>query len=173
MSVALPLERIQRKIFFIRSQKVMLDVDLAELYGVPTKRLNEQVRRNRLRFPADFMFQLTYKEAEEMRSNIGGTHKRNIRHRPLAFSEHGVAMLSSVLNSERAIKTNIAIVRAFIRLREVLLSQKSLALKINELENQINKHGQKFKKHAKQINQIFEAIWRLMNGKKEPIGFKT
>src|SRR6266849_10784845 len=121
----IPSERIEKAILLIRGQKVMLDSDLAELYGVATKRLNEQVRRNRARFPKDFMFQLTGKEAESLRSQNATLKKGRGRHRkyaPYAFTEQGVAMLSSVLNSERAIEVNIAIMRAFVRLREILSS---------------------------------------------------
>ena len=132
-----PVELIERRIYLIRSQKVMADADLAELYQVPTFRLNEAVKRNRNRFPEDFMFQLTEEEAQSLTSQIamskpGGRGGR--RTLPYAFSELGVAMLSSVLNSERAVQMNIVIMRAFVRMRELLGSHKALAEKIEKLE---------------------------------------
>ena len=121
-SSLIPQEVVERKVYLIRGQKVMLDSDLATLYGVPTKRLNEQVKRNRKRFPADFMFQLTAQETETLRSQFATSKDKRggRRTRPYVFTEQGVAMLSSVLNSERAIQVNIAIMRAFVRLREIL-----------------------------------------------------
>jgi len=118
MATTLPTERIERSILLIRGHKVLLDVDLAALYGVPTKRLNEQVRRNRARFPEDFMFQLTAEEATSLRSQFATSNKGRggRRYAPYAFTEQGVAMLSTVLNSERAILVNIEIMRAFVRL---------------------------------------------------------
>jgi hypothetical protein len=149
----------------------MLDSHLAFLYGVPTKRLNEQVRRNISRFPDDFMFQLTDDEYELLRSQ-NATSKSGSggrRYLPLAFTEQGVAMLSTVLNSERAIQVNIAIMRAFVKLREMLSTHKDLALKLEELER-------KFEFHDKQIKSIFEAIRQLMlppEKPKQPIGFRV
>jgi len=118
MATTFPTERIERSILLIRGHKVLLDVDLAALYGVPTKRLNEQVRRNRARFPEDFMFQLTAEEATSLRSQFATSNKGRggRRYAPYAFTEQGVAMLSTVLNSERAILVNIEIMRAFVRL---------------------------------------------------------
>ena len=115
------VEKVERRILFLRGCKVMLDADLAKLYGVPTKRLNEQVRRNLKRFPPDFMFQLTAKDADALRSQFATskTSRGGRRYAPLAFTEQGVAMLSSVLNSERSIQVNIFIMRAFVRLREI------------------------------------------------------
>jgi hypothetical protein len=120
--------RPESRILIIRGHKVMLDVDLAEMYGIPTKRLNEQVKRNFKRFPVDFMFQLTQEEAEFLRSQIATSKKGSggRRYLPLAFTELGVAMLSTVLNSERAILVNIEIMRAFVRLRQVLSKHKDL-----------------------------------------------
>ena len=112
----------------------MLDSHLAQLYGVPTKRLNEQVRRNLRRFPEDFMFRLDPKEAEDMRSQIATASRRNARHQPFAFTEHGVAMLSSVLRSPKAVAVNIEIMRAFVRLRGYLAAQNALARKLADLE---------------------------------------
>jgi len=163
------VEGIEQKIFLIRGKKVMLDIHLAELYGVKTRRLNEQVRRNIKRFPADFMFRLTWEEAQVSRSQFA-TLKRgqNIKHLPHAFTEQGMAMLSSVLHSERAIRVNIAIMRAFVRLRQILAAHKELADRLAELEHRMYKKD-------REIIALFEAIRRLMNPpekKKEPIGFR-
>jgi len=128
---------IERRIYFIRGQKVMLDADLAELYNVPTKALNQAVKRNLERFPDDFMFRLTSEEAESVNRSqiVTGTQKhRDLRFPPFAFTEHGVAMLSSVLHSDRAVQMNIFIVRVFMKLREVLATHKDLARKIERLE---------------------------------------
>lgn len=154
----IPAERIEQSILLIRGQKVMLDNDLADLYGVPTKRLNEQVRRNAKRFPSDFMFQLTADEAEALRSQFATLKRGRGMHRkyaPYAFTEQGVAMLSSVLNSGRAIEVNIAIMRAFVRLREILATHKDLAAKLAELEKKLGEHDEKFQ-------LVFEAIRQLM-----------
>jgi ORF6N domain len=138
------LELIERRIYLIRGQKVMLDADLAELYQAPTFRLNEAVKRNPGRFPEDFMFQLTKEELGNWRSQIAISNpgaKMGLRRPPYAFTELGVAMLSSVLNSDRAVKMNIAIMRAFVRLREVLSSHKALAEKIEKIEHTQKQHG--------------------------------
>ena len=129
MPIAISMERIERLILLVRGHKVMLDVDLAVLYGVTTKRLNEQVRRNRSRFPADFMFQLTSEEVKSLRSQLATSKqgRGGRRYAPYVFTEQGVAMLSTVLNSERAIHVNIEIMKAFVRLREILASHKDLA----------------------------------------------
>lgn len=169
--MALPIlsDRVARHILLIRGHRVMMDTDLARLYGVPTKRLNEQVRRNRKRFPSDFMFQLTPEEAERQRSHIAtikvgrGRHRK---YRPYVFTEQGVAMLSSVLHSKRAIHVNISIMRAFVQLREMVGSNKRLARRLDELE----------KKYDSQFRVVFEAIRELM-AEPEPkvsrIGFKA
>ena len=165
----IPVEIIERKIYLIRSQKVMLDSDLAKLYGVPIKRLNEQVRRNLKRFPVDFMFQLTKYEADSLRSQIASLKDGRGEHRkylPYAFTENGVAMLSSVLNSERAIDVNIQIMRTFTKLREMLLTHKDLQKKIEELE----------RKYDAQFKVVFDAIRQLMappEPKKRKIGFEV
>ena len=167
MKQIIPMDYLQRRIFLIRGQKVMLDTDLAALYGVGTKRLNEQVRRNKSRFPSDFMFQLTDREANSLRSQIATLKTGRGRHRkyrPYAFTEQGVAMLSSVLNSERAIQTNIAIVRAFTRLREMVATHRRLANKLRLLEEKLGEHGA-------QIHSIFEAIVELTQPRR--IGFRT
>jgi len=169
MKKSILVNMIEQKIFLIRGHKVMLDKDLAVLYGVSTKRLNEQVRRNIKRFPNDFMLQLTITEAQISRSQIATLKQgQNIKYLPLAFTEQGIAMLSSVLNSERAIQVNIAIMRAFVKLRQILAAHKELAHKLKELENKIEKHDS-------EIQVIFEAIRQLMEPppmpEKPPIGF--
>lgn len=166
MDAIVPVEVIEGKIYMIRGHKVMLDSDLAELYGVPTRRLTEQVKRNISRFPADFMFQLTSEEAKYLRSQIAisSSGHGGRRYLPYVFTEQGVAMLSSVLNSERAIHVNIAIVRAFVKLREMLATHKDLARKLNEME----------KKYDAQFRVVFDAIRQLMappEPKKKKIGF--
>jgi hypothetical protein len=160
----IPADRIEKSILLIRGQKVLLDHDLAKLYGVATKRLNEQVRRNRTRFPEDFMFQLNADEVESLRSHFATLKTGRGQHRkyaPHAFTEQGVAMLSSVLNSERAIEVNIAIMRAFVRLREIMATHKDLARKLDELERKLGDHDQKF-------HLVFEAIRQLMAPPPEP-----
>jgi ORF6N domain len=153
----IPVGRIENAILLIRGQKVLLDRDLAALYGVETKNLNKAVRRNLDRFPADFMFQLTKKEAESLRFQFG-TLKRgqHFKYLPNAFTEQGVAMLSSVLRSRQAIQVNVAIMRAFVRLREMLSLHKELARKLSELE-------QKIEGHDIAIQSLFEAIRQLMS----------
>jgi hypothetical protein len=152
-----PRELIERRIYLIRSQKVMLDADLAELYQVPTKRLNETVRRNQRRFPEDFMFQLTEQEATALRSQIATLEKgrgRYSKYAPLAFPELGVAMLSSVLNSERAVQMNILIMRAFVKLREVLATHKDLARRIEQIEATQQEHGAVIVSVVKEIRKL-------------------
>jgi phage regulator Rha-like protein len=148
-------EAVENRIFYIRGKRVILDKDLASLYGVPTKRLNEQVRRNIKRFPSDFMFQLTITEAQISRSQFATSSWGGRRYLPYAFTEQGIAMLSSVLNSERAIQVNIAIMRAFVKLRQILATHTELAYKLKELEHKIEKHDA-------EIQAIFEAIRQLM-----------
>ncbi len=150
----IPFERIERAILLIRGEKAMLDRDLAALYGVSTKVLLQSVRRNAERFPADFMFQLTDEEVEILRSQFvtSSSGHGGRRYIPYAFTEQGVAMLSSVLRSKRAVEVNIAIMRAFVRLRQILASHADLARKLDELE----------KKYDKQFAIVFEAIRQLM-----------
>ncbi len=160
-------ERIERRIYFIRGQKVMMDNDLAHLYRVSTKRLNEQVRRNVKRFPGDFMFQLTQQETEILRSQIATSTRRHggQRYLPYAFTEQGVAMLSSVLNSGRAVAVNIEIMRAFARMRQMMLTHKNLARRVNGLE----------RKYDAQFKVVFDAIRKLMTPSEKPkrrIGFR-
>ena len=163
MAAALiPSEVIENKILFIRGKKVMIDRNLAELYSVSTKRLNEQVKRNPKRFPEDFMFQLTLEEARVSRSQFATLKQgKNIKYLPYAFTEQGVAMLSSVLNSDRAIEVNVQIIRVFVRLRELMITHKELARKIEELEA-------KFRKHDENFVVVFAAIKKLLEPPREP-----
>jgi hypothetical protein len=175
MAERMPAERIERQIVVLRDEKVMLDAELAALYGVPTRVLNQAVKRNLVRFPADFMFQLTREEHDALRSQsvtlkVGRGRYR--KYRPYAFTEQGVAMLSSVLRSRRAVLVNIEIIRAFVRLRTLAFSYKELANKIRALEA-------KFGAHDAQIREIFDAIHELMEPsgpppglEKRPIGFR-
>jgi phage regulator Rha-like protein len=181
MSQLIPSERIERCIYLIRGQKVMLDGELAALYGVETKVLNRAVKRNLDRFPVDFMFQLSAEEAESLRCQFGtlngdpalrsqivtlksgrGQHRKYL---PYAFTEQGVAMLSSVLRSERAVQVNIAIVRAFVKLREMLASNRELARKMEEME----------RKYDAQFKVVFDVLHQLTAPPLQPrrkIGFQ-
>ena len=166
--VAVPGERIERRILLIRGQKVLLDFHLAGLYGVSTKRFNEQVRRNLDRFPSDFMFRLSPAEFEFLRSQIATSKpgRGGRRYTPLAFTEQGVAMLSSVLRSERAVHVNIAIMRAFVKLRQMLASHADLARKLEEME----------KNYDAKFKIVFDAIRELMSPTaplRRRIGFTT
>ena len=147
MKDSVPVERITRKIYLIRSQKVMLDRDLTELYGVETRVLKQAVKRNIARFPVDFMFELSRAEFNNLRSQIVISSWGGIRYRPMAFTEQGVAMLSSVLNSERAVQVNIQIMRAFTKLRQMLATNADLRRKIEEMEQ---KYDQQF-----QVSETF------------------
>jgi hypothetical protein len=177
----IPAERIERSILLIRGQKVLLDNDLASLYGVETKKLIQAVKRNIERFPEDFMFQLSWEEAAILKSHyvisssptegisrsqiVTLKHGHNVKYRPYAFTEQGVAMLSSVLRSPRAVSVNIEIMRAFVQLRKMLLSHADLARKINALES----------KYDSQFKVVFDALRQLMQPPatkpKRPIGF--
>ena len=164
-----PVEYIERRIFLIRGQKVMVDADLAKLYQVSTRRLNEQVRRNLSRFPGDFAFILTAQEFTSLKSHFttsssgwGGRRKL-----PYVFTEHGVAMLSSVLNSRQAVQMNVLIIRAFVKLREMLATHKELAQKIDDIERQQKEHG-------RQLDAVYSVVKRLIDmppKPKNPIGF--
>ena len=163
----IPMERIEKSILLIRGQKVMLDSDLAEMYGVEVKRLNEQVRRNIKRFPADFMFQLSSQEFTNLKSQFATSSSWGGRRKsPSVFTEQGVAMLSSVLNSDRAIEVNVQIMRAFVKLREMISSHKDLVEKVEEMERE----------YDEQFAVVFQAIRQLMDkpkGSVEKIGFKV
>ncbi len=172
----IPDEIVMNKIIMLRDHKVMLDRDLAELYGTTTLRLNEQVKRNTKRFPEDFMFRLTNKEKNEIIATYG--HMKSLKyspHLPYAFTEHGAVMLASVLNSERAIKVNIQIVRIFTKLRETLLTHKDVLLKLEKVERQLLKQDERSEKFEGEIHLIFETLKRLMNAPASPrkkIGYK-
>lgn len=161
-------ERIVKRIVLLRGQKVIIDRELAELYGVTTKRLNEQVRRNLQRFPKDFLFQLSAEEHDLLRSQFATSKKKGgRRYRPYAFTEHGALMAASVLNTPRAIEISVYVVRAFVQLRELLASNQQLANKLDELER-------KLLTHDKAITEIVQAIRLLMEPpqtKRRPIGF--
>lgn len=180
MKTKFTIETIERKIYLIRGQKVMLDSDLAELYGVETKVLNQSVRRNIMRFPFDFMFQLTSEESETLRCQAGLRELHDYlrsqivtlkpgrgeyrKYKPYVFTEQGVAMLSSILNSNRAIEANIHIIRAFVKLREMIASHKELTKRLDEMEN----------KYDSPFKVIFEAIRALVTQpepKKKKIGY--
>lgn len=160
-----PIEVIQSKILIIRGKKVMLDRDLAALYGVETEHLKRQVRRNIDRFPSDFLLTLTRAEFINLIRHFGGTSWGGPRQLSFAFTEHGILMLSSVLKSKRAIQVNIQIMRVFVRLKGYLLSHKNLAKKIEALER-------KFKDHDKKFILIFEAIKKILQESKEPYSLK-
>lgn len=170
---------IARQILVIRDQKVMLDADLAALYGVPTKRLNQQVKRNAERFPGDLMFQLSRSERDEVVANCD--HLRQLRFSPtmpFAFTEHGALMAASVLNSSHAVEISLYVVRAFVRLRETLAAHKDLAAKLEELEQKTEalalRHDTLAANTRAQLRQVFDAIRELMGPpepKRRPIGF--
>ena len=164
-------EVIEQRIHIIRGQKVMFDTDLAKLYGVPAKRLNEQVKRNSARFPEDFMFQLTSEEAGNLRPQFATSSSRsqfatlkrgqNIKYLPYVFTEQGVAMLASVLKSRRAIDTSIAIVRVFVKLRQIASTHLELGKKLDDLER-------KYQKHDAEIGMIFKALRKLIDDRAVP-----
>ena len=160
-----PLENIESRIFLIRGHKVMIDADLANIYGVTTKRLNEQIKRNRDRFPEDFMFQLTKEEKDEVVANCD--HLKKLKYSPVlpnAFTEHGAIMIATILNSPVAVQASIHVVRAFVKLRQILASNKELSKRFNELE----------KKYDAQFKVVFDAIRQLMTPpepKRRKIGF--
>ncbi len=174
----IPVEVIENKIFLIRGQKVMLSIHLAELYGVEVRSLIQAVKRNIIRFPSDFMFQLTKQEYSNLKSQIviskDGSYNKNKwggarRSTPYAFTEQGVAMLSSILRSKRAVKVNILIMRAFVKLREILSTHKELAQKLKDLELKLETHDE-------QITSIIAAINKLLEPPPEPkkkMGFEV
>ncbi|GEP94474.1 ORF6N domain-containing protein [Chitinophaga cymbidii] len=165
-------EIIMSKIYIIRGEKVMLDRDLAQLYGVETKQLKRQVKRNIERFPKDFMFELSDQELRDWRSQFGTSNdgdKMGLRYTPMAFTEQGVAQLSSVLNSPLAIKVNIQIIRIFTKMREMWLTHKDILLKLEELENKVAGHD-------REIQVIFDYLKELLNPPQPPrrrIGFNV
>jgi len=169
MKDLIPTERIEQAIFLVRGQKVILDGDLSRLYGVTTKRLNEQVKRNRKRFPDDFMFQLNLQEVARLRSRfatLNGGRGRHRKYLPYVFTEHGAIMAANVLNSDRAIEASVCVVRAFVRLRELIASHKDLSKRLDELE----------RKYDSQFKEVFDAILELMTPPTPPkprIGFRA
>ena len=170
-------EMIINKIYFIRGKKVMIDRDLAELYGVETKRLKEAVRRNLERFPEDFMFEMTKEEFENWRTQFATSNsaKMGLRYPPFCFTEQGVAMLSCVLNSPQAIAVSIQIIRVFTKMREMLLSNKDVLLRLAKIEKRMMKVEGRTTKYGDDIQMIFEALKELMNPPQLPrkrIGFK-
>jgi hypothetical protein len=168
-------DKIMNKIYFIRGFKVMLDFDLSELYLVETKQLKRQVRRNIERFPEDFMFEISKEEFENLRCQIGSSSWGGSRYLPMAFTEQGVAMLSSVLSSKMAIEVNIQIIRVFTKMRELLLTNKDILLKMEQVEKNMLKQDGKLKKYEEDIDVIFKALKRLLNPPQLPrerIGFK-
>ncbi len=164
-----PDEIVMRKILLIRGKKVMIDRDLAALYGVPTKRLNEQVKRNTKRFPEDFMFQLTAEEKEEVVAKCD--HLESLKYSPVlpyVFTEYGAVMLASVLNSDRAIEVNIQIVRIFTQMREMLMTNQEILLKLEQMERKVTGHDE-------DIQLVFKYLKQLLNPPQEPrprIGFR-
>jgi hypothetical protein len=169
-NLATPDEIIMNKIYFVREEKVMIDSDLAELYGVETKRLNEQVKRNVSRFPADFMFELTEAEFKNLKSQFATSSWGGRRTPPYAFTEHGVLMLSSVLNSDKAIKVNIQIMRIFTKVRRLLTDNLSVKLEIEEIKKRLQNQD-------KNIELVFNYLDELIEKQENPtprkqIGFR-
>ena len=172
--LALPDEVIMNKIYLIRGYKVMLDNDLAELYGIETKRLKEQVRRNIERFPGDFMFQMTNEEYQKLRDQLNqsgrGEHSKYL---PFVFTEHGVLMLSSVLNSERAIQVNIQVMRVYVRIREMIMLNKDILERLEGIERKLTKHDNQnmvIFEYLKKFEQAKQQLLQQKNRKR--IGYK-
>ena len=171
MKELIPIERIESRIYLIRGQKVMIDRDLAELYGVETRVLKQAVKRNNDRFPADFMFELSRDELKKWRSQfvMSNSAKMGLRRRPYAFTEQGVAMLSGILNSPRAVEVNIMIMRAFVKLRKVLAANKDLSYLFKELKQKVNQHDA-------EIGLIIRTIEKMISSEpksKRKIGFSN
>ena len=169
-------KEIVEKIYLIRGHKVMLDNDLANMYCVETGQLKRQVRRNIDRFPEDFMFVLTQAEFNDLRSQFGISSWGGARYLPMAFTEQGVAMLSSVLGSKQAIAVNIQIMRIFTRIREMLVANKDILIKLEAIENKLLHHDHHLEKHEKAIQVIFEALKQLLDPPQTPrkkIGYRS
>jgi phage regulator Rha-like protein len=168
--------KIVNKIYFIRGKKVMFDFDLAELYGVETKYLKRQVKRNIERFPSDFMFILSKKEFENLRCQFGTSSWGGSRHIPMAFTEQGVTMLSNALNSSRAIMVSIRIVRVFTKMKEMMLTHQEILNKLDKLEKKLKNQDSKLKDYEQDIQLIFDALKKLINPQDQDvrrrIGFK-
>ena len=174
----LPLEAITQRIVVLREQKVLLDADLAALYGVETRRLNEQVRRNRARFPEDFIFELTAEEFGNLKSQFATSSWGGRRKLPMAFTEHGAIMAATVLNTPRAVEVSVYVVRAFVRLRELVGSHRELAKRLDDLEEKteaLAMNHETFSRNTRnQLKQVFDALRELMtppDPPKRPIGF--
>jgi hypothetical protein len=174
----LPLEAITQRIVVLREQKVLIDSDLAALYGVETRRLNEQVRRNRARFPEDFIFELTAEEFTNLKSQFATSSWGGRRKLPMAFTEHGAIMAATVLNTSRAVEVSVYVVRAFVRLRELVSSHRELAKRLDELEDKTEalamSHDTFSRNTRNQLKQVFDALRELMTPPeppKRPIGF--
>jgi hypothetical protein len=170
-----PSRPVEGLIHVIRGRKVVLDSDLAKLYEVTTKAFNQAIRRNIERFPEDFMFQLSHQEAGTMRSQIVTASKRNIRFQPLAFTEHGVAMLSAVLKSQRAIETSISVIRAFVRMRELMLHNKDIAARVEKLERGLDRTASVIHLLVEDIDRLAHEVKEmkaLPTAPKRKIGFK-
>jgi hypothetical protein len=169
-------ETVINKIYLIRGKKVMMDRDLAEMYQVETRTLNQAVKRNWKRFPEDFMFKLTDQELEEWKAQNAKSKKETmgLRKLPAVFTEQGVAMLSSVLNSETAIEVNIKTIRVFTRMREMLVTHKDILLKIEQMERKMQRQDNRMSKHEKEMGVVFKALKELLNPPKavlRKIGF--
>ncbi|MFZ2650553.1 MAG: ORF6N domain-containing protein [Burkholderiaceae bacterium] len=176
----LPLEAITQRIFVLREQKVLIDADLAALYGVETRRLNEQVRRNKSRFPEDFIFELSAKEFANLKSQFATSSWGGRRKLPLAFTEHGAIMAATVLNTPRAVEVSVYVVRAFVKLRELVGSHRELARRLDDLEQKTEalsmSHDTFSRNTRNQLKQVFDALRELMtppDPPKRPIGFVT
>ncbi len=169
-------EKIASSIYLMRGKKVMLDRDLADMYGVKSRRLREQVKRNQSRFPENFMFQLTEKEVDDMVSQNAIPSKQYLGGSlPYVFTEHGVLMLANILKSDRAIAVSLRIIEIFVKLRELLLTHKDIMIKLEQLERKIVKQDDRHKKQEDEIQVIFQALKRLLNPEQPPrkkIGFK-
>ncbi len=165
LQVLIQEQKVLNRIFVVRGQKIMLDEDLAEMYGVETKRLNEQVKRNRGRFPKDFMFTLTQREYDHLKSQFATSKWGGRRTLPNAFTEQGVAMLSSVLNTEVAIEVNIRIIRVFTKMREFALTHKEILIQLNKLEKEV-------KGNTSDIENIFLVLKELIEKQKLPVAPK-
>ena len=173
--IMIPDEVIMNKIYLIRGKKVMLDRDLAELYGVETKVLKQTVRRNIKRFPSDFMFEMTTEELQEWRSQFvtSKADKKGLRYPPFCFTEHGVIMLASVLNSDRAININVQIVRIFTKMREMLASHKEILHRLEKIEYKLAKHDNQILIVFEYLKQLEEAKQQVLEQKNpKPIGYK-
>ena len=177
-SIVLADEAIISRIFVISGQRVIIDRDLAQLYGVETKQLKRQVRRNLSRFPADFMFQMSKKEFENWRSQFGTSNsadKMGLRYPPFCFTEQGVSMLSGVLNTPTAIEVHIRIIRVFSKMKEMLMTHKDILLKLEQIEKKMLKQDGKMKKNEDDIQMVFEVLKELLNPPQDPrkrIGFR-